>query len=218
MKKTIYIFIFFLLMLMGCKDSDWLSFSTYEGGFSIESPDNFTKKVIVVKSVIGPLKFKVYLLEMDRIVYLVGYSDYPDSVVQAKTPDELLGYAGEEAIRNLKGNVMRESKISLGKHPGREVIIEIPGVNNEHRLRLFLVGTRLYQLSVLTPKDQLEQSDPDSNNRDEALFNLGVLYEKLGDTDKSHQAFKQILSSYPNSMYFDIVKEKLSEKGLDSSS
>ena len=61
-------------------------------------------------------------------------------------------------------------------------------------------------------------SATDSNNRDEALFNLGMLYEKLGDTDKSHQAFKQFLSSYPNSMYFDIVEEKLSEKGPDSSS
>ena len=61
-------------------------------------------------------------------------------------------------------------------------------------------------------------SSTDSSNRDEALFNLGMLYEKLGDTGKSHQAFKQILSSYPNSMYFDIVKEKLSEKGLDASS
>jgi len=58
----------------------------------------------------------------------------------------------------------------------------------------------------------------DSNIRDEALFNLGILYEKLGDTDKSQQAFNQILSNYPNSMYFDIVEEKLSEKGLDSSS
>ncbi|MDH3886527.1 MAG: tetratricopeptide repeat protein, partial [Desulfobacterales bacterium] len=61
-------------------------------------------------------------------------------------------------------------------------------------------------------------SATDSNNRDEALFNLGMLYETLGDTDKSHQAFKQFLSSYPNSMYFDIVEEKLSEKGPDSSS
>ena len=58
----------------------------------------------------------------------------------------------------------------------------------------------------------------DSGNRDEALFNLGVLFEKLGDTDRSHQAFNQILSSYPNSMYFDIVEEKLSQTGLEPSS
>ncbi|MCK5205444.1 MAG: tetratricopeptide repeat protein [Desulfobacterales bacterium] len=58
----------------------------------------------------------------------------------------------------------------------------------------------------------------DSNIRDEALFNLGLLYESLGDRDKSYQAFQQILSNFPNSMYFDIVEEKLSGKGLDSSS
>jgi tetratricopeptide (TPR) repeat protein len=61
-------------------------------------------------------------------------------------------------------------------------------------------------------------SSKNSGNRDEALFNLGVLYEKLGDTDKSHEAFKQILSGYPNSMYFDIVEEKLAQAGLNPSS
>ena len=58
----------------------------------------------------------------------------------------------------------------------------------------------------------------DSNIRDEALFNLGLLYERSGDRDKSYQAFQQILSNFPNSIYFDIVEEKLSGKGLDSSS
>ncbi len=58
----------------------------------------------------------------------------------------------------------------------------------------------------------------DSSIRDEALFNLGLLYESLGDRNKSYQAFQQILSNFPNSMYFDIVEEKLSGKGLDSSS
>jgi tetratricopeptide (TPR) repeat protein len=58
----------------------------------------------------------------------------------------------------------------------------------------------------------------DSNIRDEALFNLGLLYERIGDRDKSSQAFQQILSNFPNSMYFDIVEEKLAGKNLDSSS
>jgi len=61
-------------------------------------------------------------------------------------------------------------------------------------------------------------SSKDANNRDEALFNLGILYEKMGDSDKRNQAFKEILSGYPNSMYFNIVEEKLFEKGEDSSS
>jgi tetratricopeptide (TPR) repeat protein len=42
----------------------------------------------------------------------------------------------------------------------------------------------------------------------EALFNLGVLYEKLGQTQKSEKAFGQITSDYPDSIYIDIVKER----------
>jgi tetratricopeptide (TPR) repeat protein len=44
--------------------------------------------------------------------------------------------------------------------------------------------------------------------RDEALFNLGVLYNKLGEKEKSDKAFNQIISDFPESMYIDIVKER----------
>ena len=44
--------------------------------------------------------------------------------------------------------------------------------------------------------------------RDEALFNLGVLYDKLGEREKSENAFNQITSDFPDSMYIDIVKER----------
>jgi len=61
-------------------------------------------------------------------------------------------------------------------------------------------------------------SATDSGMGDEALFNLGLLYEKLGDNASSRKAFQEIISKYPNSMYFDIVQEKLSSKDFDSSS
>jgi hypothetical protein len=44
--------------------------------------------------------------------------------------------------------------------------------------------------------------------QDEALFNLGVLYEKLGEQDKSEKAFNRIISDHPDSMYIDIVEER----------
>jgi tetratricopeptide (TPR) repeat protein len=59
---------------------------------------------------------------------------------------------------------------------------------------------------------------PDMGIRDEAFFNLGLLYKKLGDVAGSRKAFQEIISNYPNSMYFDIAQEKLSAKGVDSSS
>ena len=48
----------------------------------------------------------------------------------------------------------------------------------------------------------------DKTLHDEALFNLGVLYEKLGEKEKSEKAFDQIISDFPDSMYIDIVKER----------
>ena len=44
--------------------------------------------------------------------------------------------------------------------------------------------------------------------RDEALFNLGVLYEKSGDPQKSADAFQRIITEHPDSMYIEIVKER----------
>ena len=47
--------------------------------------------------------------------------------------------------------------------------------------------------------------------KDEALFNLGEMYAATGNKDKSKSAFKKILSDYPESMYTEIVKEKMLE-------
>jgi tetratricopeptide (TPR) repeat protein len=47
--------------------------------------------------------------------------------------------------------------------------------------------------------------------KDEALFNLGEMYAATGNKDKSKNAFKKILSDYPESMYTEIVKEKMLE-------
>lgn len=52
-------------------------------------------------------------------------------------------------------------------------------------------------------------SAKDSGFRDEALFNLGLLHEKSGNAADSRKAFQEIVANYPNSMYFDIVQEKL---------
>jgi tetratricopeptide (TPR) repeat protein len=47
--------------------------------------------------------------------------------------------------------------------------------------------------------------------KDEALFNLGEMYAAIGNKEKSINAFKKILSDYPESIYTEIVKEKIAE-------
>ncbi len=52
-------------------------------------------------------------------------------------------------------------------------------------------------------------SAPDSTLKDEALFNLGELYAEIGSSDKSINAYKSIISDHSDSMYIEIVKERI---------
>jgi len=48
------------------------------------------------------------------------------------------------------------------------------------------------------------------NLKDEALYHLGRLYNKLGQSEKSKEAYQKILSDYPDFIYIDMVKEQIS--------
>ncbi len=45
---------------------------------------------------------------------------------------------------------------------------------------------------------------------DMALFNLGLLHEELGDSEKSRQAFEKIVSDHADSIYADAARARIS--------
>lgn len=46
--------------------------------------------------------------------------------------------------------------------------------------------------------------------RDEALYHLGRLYDKLGENEKSREAYNKILTDHQDFIYIDLVKERMS--------
>ena len=46
--------------------------------------------------------------------------------------------------------------------------------------------------------------------RDEALYHLGRLYDKLGENEKSREAYNKILTDHQDFIYIDLVKERIS--------
>ena len=50
-------------------------------------------------------------------------------------------------------------------------------------------------------------SAPDTIMRGEALYHLGWLYDKLGNTEKSKEAYNKIISDHQDFIYIDLVKE-----------
>ena len=51
---------------------------------------------------------------------------------------------------------------------------------------------------------------PEPIMRDEALFHLGRLYDKLGENEKSREAYNKILTDHQDFIYIDLVKERIS--------
>lgn len=52
-------------------------------------------------------------------------------------------------------------------------------------------------------------SMPENSIKDEALFNLVGLYAEMGDSAKSINSYKKIMSEHADSVYIEIVKERL---------
>jgi tetratricopeptide (TPR) repeat protein len=48
----------------------------------------------------------------------------------------------------------------------------------------------------------------DNPLKDLSFFNLASVYEKMGNKEKSKAIFTQLATDFPNSMYFEIAKEK----------
>jgi tetratricopeptide (TPR) repeat protein len=53
-------------------------------------------------------------------------------------------------------------------------------------------------------------SAPEPLMRDDALYHLGRLYDKLGENEKSREAYNKILTDHQDFIYFDLVKERMS--------
>lgn len=45
--------------------------------------------------------------------------------------------------------------------------------------------------------------------KEDAYFNLGFIYDRMGDSKKSIETFKKFITDYPNSAFLGMAKEKL---------
>lgn len=48
--------------------------------------------------------------------------------------------------------------------------------------------------------------------KDEAFFNMGLIYSETGDAAKSMEAFQNIVENYPESIYLDLARENCVKK------
>jgi hypothetical protein len=84
------------------------------------------------------------------VMLVANWVDYPPDLA-ADLPEQLLDDSREGALDNLGGKLVSEKEIKLGKHAGREILIEVAKQDRLFRVRVYLVENRLYQTVVFGP-------------------------------------------------------------------
>jgi hypothetical protein len=99
---------------------------------------------------------------------MVGRGRFGHSVVCASYPNNIEHDAGSKlqrgrdaAVRLFEGKLVGDKKITLDDHPGLEFLIRMKN-GDYYRSRIFTVGTRLYQVTLVATKEDATSKQSDA--------------------------------------------------------
>ncbi|MBC7425558.1 MAG: hypothetical protein H7321_03390 [Bacteroidia bacterium] len=145
-----------------CGVIDWKNFTSQEGRFSAQFPNEPFPVTKEVESKLGLLTVNMFNYdasddEEDNTEYMVSYTDYSDTALELKkwkkeTYDEFFNQIIQNSANNVSGRIFSKKNIALGKYEGREVRFEYPAQNSVITIQMILAGSRLYFNQVVSKK------------------------------------------------------------------
>jgi len=132
--------------------ANWKRFVSAEGRFAILFPGSPT---LSEQSIDHPLmKFVVRKCELKTFAeYGVMYADYPENVIKATPADMLLDEGAKGAVEELHSELVSISPITIAGYPGRLMKEKLPS-GQILQAKMVLVGQRMYQIAITTPKEE----------------------------------------------------------------
>ena len=139
----------------------WKTFTSKEGRFSVLLPGEPKETKQNIGSADKMVIQTQYLIEQGNLGYLVSFQDTP-GLEKPEMHAKVLDNGRDGAVKNLNGKLLSETKLTLDKkYIGLECLIDVPKFKGLYRLRMFIVGDRLYQLVVLGPKEVVTSKESD---------------------------------------------------------
>lgn len=137
-----------------------MKFQSKEGKFAIQFPGKPTESKQKQKTVVGDVDVYLFAIVQKDRAFLATYADYPRGTIAKQGLQDSLDKARDGNIKGVKGKLVSEKKITLKKKDdGREALIALPDKNGAYRVRIYLVGDRLYQVLVAGPDDFAKGKD-----------------------------------------------------------
>jgi hypothetical protein len=138
-----------------------VAFASKAGKFSVTLPEKPTEKKNKVK--VGDMEVDHFIFtvkQTDR-AQIITYIDYPKMIIGGDKEKFIAGVV-ERNVESLKGGKVTSNvpiTIGKGKHPGRDVLVELPEQKRLYHVRAFLVGERVYQVVVLGPDEFVKSKE-----------------------------------------------------------
>jgi hypothetical protein len=152
MKKLSSLLVLAIVVLTGCQRDRWETYTSEEGAFSVSLPGVPADTTTSLGSPVGEIMMHKFSLNQETALYEVTYSDYPDTLFEIQSVDDILNgllytYTADGRVPPLNVKI-----VSLGDYPGREIDILSPDNQLYMKIRAYMVGHRLYQATVITQK------------------------------------------------------------------
>ena len=143
----------------------WSEFTSEEGRFSLLMPQKPISTASTVETSQGRFDTKAFIARhgtVDSLVCMAGYTDISSKILVANDVDGFFDGFRDQFIKETGGKLVSEKSSTLYGHSGREIKMQL--FRGELRVRLFVVGNRLYQLVVIK-SDKVEASDEEMFNK-----------------------------------------------------
>lgn len=161
--KRLIILAFPLAVVLACSSLSGQKWETVtEGDITVEMPGKPTKQSQDVPAAGGKATGQMLTLDKGAEAYVLAFHDFPASVASLNIdPKALLKGASDGAVRNISGKVTSQRDVTVGGHPGTELIGEgsKDGKDIEFTIRMYWAKPRLIQTLYLSEKGKGDKSN-----------------------------------------------------------
>lgn len=131
----------------------WKEYSSTEGGFSILFP-GIPGVSTQLFDVAPGVQFKLHIHSLKTPNECsVMYADYPIPVGDPAVAKNVLDSGAKGAVASVNSELLELKEITLDGHPGRYLRERMPG-GEIMRVKMILVGQRMYQVAITTPREE----------------------------------------------------------------
>jgi len=133
----------------------WREFSSRQGGFSVLMPGTPQEQTEAKDfPTVGKGVVHLFVLAHETGVYVAGYLEVPGLARQSQVFCDGFGKGflqsiGEATAKGAGGKMVKDTDISMGNSPGKEILIELP--SGIATVRAYFIKRRGYQLLVAPP-------------------------------------------------------------------